>query len=58
MAILNKIADLIEDNLEELARLESEDQGKPLWQSRAVDIPRSVQNFRHFANALTYQTDT
>ena len=55
--ILNQIADLIEQNLDELAILESKDQGKPLWQSRSVDIPRSRQNFRHFANALTYQTD-
>lgn len=53
---MNTIADEIEANLEQLARLESEDQGKPLWQARVVDIPRSVQNFRHFAHALTYQT--
>lgn len=55
--ILNKIADLIEKNLDELAKLESEDQGKPLWLSKSVDIPRSVLNFRHFANYLSYQSD-
>ncbi|KAH9413079.1 Aldehyde dehydrogenase 8 member A1 [Dermatophagoides pteronyssinus] len=55
--ILNKIADLIEENLDELAKLESEDQGKPLLVSKSVDIPRSVLNFRHFANCLSYQSD-
>lgn len=55
--ILNKIADLIEENLDELATLESEDQGKPLLVSKSVDIPRSVLNFRHFANCLSYQSD-
>ncbi|KAJ6220824.1 hypothetical protein RDWZM_006636 [Blomia tropicalis] len=56
--ILNQIADQIEKNLEELAYLETMDQGKPLWQSKAVDIPRSVLNFRHFANSLSYQKGT
>lgn len=54
---MNKIADLIEFNIDELARLESEDQGKPFWQSKQIEIPRCVQNFRHFANSLQYQSD-
>ncbi|KPM08320.1 hypothetical protein QR98_0068360 [Sarcoptes scabiei] len=55
--ILNRIASLIERDLDEFARLESEDQGKPLWQSLTIEIPRSILNFRHFANYLAYQTD-
>ena len=54
---MNRIADLIEQNLEELARAESDDQGKPLSVARNVDIPRAVENFRHFANALTYEQE-
>lgn len=48
--ILNRIADLIEQNLEELARLESLDTGKPLSLSRSLDIPRASANFRFFAD--------
>lgn len=56
--ILNQIANKIEDNLAELARLESQDQGKPLWQAEQIEIPRCVANLRHFGNALNYQTET
>jgi len=50
--ILNKIADQIEARLEEFAVAESSDQGKPITISRNVEIPRAVQNFRFFANAI------
>ncbi|KAH7969403.1 hypothetical protein HPB52_017748 [Rhipicephalus sanguineus] len=46
---LIRIADLIESRLDEFAQAESRDQGKPVWLARAVDIPRAVHNFRHFA---------
>lgn len=49
--ILNRIADLIEENLEELAQAESIDNGKPISFSRTVDIPRAAANFRFFATA-------
>lgn len=43
--ILNRISDLIKENLEALALAESIDNGKPLWLSRRVDIPRQHQIF-------------
>lgn len=57
--ILNKIAELIEMHLEELALAETNDNGKPLWLSKAVDIPRAAENFRFFATAiLHYATES
>jgi len=47
--LINKFADLIEQNLEELAYLETMDNGKPLTMSQAVDIPASVGAFRYYA---------
>lgn len=49
--ILNRVADLITENLETLALAETNDNGKPLWLSKAVDIPRASSNFRFFATA-------
>jgi betaine-aldehyde dehydrogenase len=46
--ILLKLADLIEANGEELARLESLDTGHPLRDSRALDVPRTAACFRYF----------
>ena len=46
--ILLKLADLIEANTEELARLESLDTGHPLRDSRALDVPRTAACFRYF----------
>ena len=52
--ILLRIADLIEQNLDELARAECIDTGKPLKLARTVDIPRAVNNFRFFATAILH----
>lgn len=52
--LLLKLADLIEQNLEELARLESLDNGKPVALARRMDIPRAVHNFRFFATAILH----
>ncbi|QEG23742.1 aldehyde dehydrogenase [Mariniblastus fucicola] len=52
-AILHRIADVIESRLETFAQAESIDNGKPLWLSRSVDIPRCASNFRFFANLVT-----
>lgn len=49
---LNKIADLIEARIDDFARAESMDQGKPYWLARSFEIPRVVDNFRFFASAL------
>ncbi len=51
--ILTRIADLIEENLDRLARAESLDNGKPLSLAKRVDIPRAAANFRFFAHAIT-----
>jgi len=50
--ILNRIADLIDENHDALALAESNDNGKPLWLSKEVDIPRASSNFRFFATAI------
>lgn len=52
--ILLKIADLILNNLDELALAESIDNGKPLSLAKAVDIPRAHQNFHFFATAILH----
>jgi aminomuconate-semialdehyde/2-hydroxymuconate-6-semialdehyde dehydrogenase len=49
-----KLADLLEKNLEEFAKAETVDNGKPLWLSRTVDIPRAVSNLRFFATAILH----
>ncbi len=48
-AWLDKIADALEDQIDEVARLESLDTGKPLAVALNVDANRSVNNFRFFA---------
>jgi aminomuconate-semialdehyde/2-hydroxymuconate-6-semialdehyde dehydrogenase len=50
-SILQKIAELIYENLDALALAETNDNGKPLWLSKEVDIPRASSNFRFFATA-------
>lgn len=51
--ILSKIADLIQENLEDLAKAESKDNGKPISLAKQIDIPRAASNFQFFANAIT-----
>jgi aminomuconate-semialdehyde/2-hydroxymuconate-6-semialdehyde dehydrogenase len=53
-AVLNRIADLIDENLDRLALAESTDNGKPLKLAKTVDIPRASSNFRFFATALMH----
>ena len=52
--ILNRIAQLIDENLDELALAETNDTGKPLWLSKSVDIPRASSNFRFFATGIMH----
>lgn len=54
--ILNKVADIIEENAEKLALLESLDNGKPIRETRAIDIAYSVDHFRYFAGVLLADT--
>lgn len=52
--ILNRIAEMIDENLEALALAETNDNGKPLWLSKKVDIPRASANFRFFATGIMH----
>src|SRR5438045_1450519 len=52
--VLLRIADLIERDLEKLARAESIDTGKPLSLARSLDIPRAASNFRFFTTAILH----
>jgi aldehyde dehydrogenase len=53
--ILNKIADRIEQNLEMLAIAESWENGKPVRETLAADLPLAVDHFRYFAGAIRAQ---
>ncbi|OEH93259.1 aldehyde dehydrogenase [Bacillus solimangrovi] len=53
--ILNKIADRIEENLEILAVAETWDNGKPIRETKAADIPLSIDHFRYFAGIIRSQ---
>ena len=50
--VLNKVADAIEDNLEMLAVAESWENGKPVRETLAADIPLAVDHFRYFASVI------
>ena len=50
---LHRLADAVEARLDELARDESRDSGKPVKLARTVDTPRAVANLRFFAEAIT-----
>jgi len=52
--VLNRIAELIDQNLDALALAETNDNGKPLWLSKKVDIPRASSNFRFFATGIMH----
>ena len=47
--LLNKLADLIEKNSEELAQLESLDNGKPYQVALAADLPLTIACYRYYA---------
>jgi aldehyde dehydrogenase len=50
--MLLKIADVMEQNLELLARVETWDNGKPLRETRAADLPLAIDHFRYFAGVI------
>jgi aminomuconate-semialdehyde/2-hydroxymuconate-6-semialdehyde dehydrogenase len=50
---LRRIGELIRQRLDDLARAESVDNGKPVSLARSLDIPRAAQNFEFFADAAT-----
>jgi aldehyde dehydrogenase len=53
--ILLKIADRLEANLEKLAYAETVDNGKPIRETLAADIPLTVDHFRYFAGCVRAQ---
>lgn len=53
--ILNKIADRMEQNLELIAIAETIDNGKPLRETLAADIPLAIDHFRYFAGCIRAQ---
>jgi aldehyde dehydrogenase len=53
--ILNRIADRMEANAELLAVAETWDNGKPIRETRAADIPLAIDHFRYFAGAVRAQ---
>jgi betaine-aldehyde dehydrogenase len=50
-AVLDRLADLLEERADEFARLESRNTGKPLKFSSAFDLPLTIDNLRFFAAA-------
>lgn len=53
-SILMRLADLVEARFEDFAVAETTDNGKPLWLSRSVDIPRGSKNLRFYATAILH----
>jgi acyl-CoA reductase-like NAD-dependent aldehyde dehydrogenase len=51
--LLWKISDLIEKNIDEVAELETLDNGKPIFESRYVDVPMVCDVFRYYAGFAT-----
>src|SRR5271154_4557026 len=56
--ILNKIADRMEANLEKLATAETWDNGKPIRETMAADMPLAIDHLRYFAGAIRGQEGT
>lgn len=54
-AILNQIADIIDENSELFALQETLDNGKPIRETRAADIPLASDHFRYFASVIRAQ---
>jgi aldehyde dehydrogenase len=53
--ILNKIADRMEQNLEKIAVAETWENGKPVRETMAADIPLAIDHFRYFAGTIRAQ---
>lgn len=55
--LLNEIADIIDDNAEHLAMVETLDNGKPIRETRGVDVPLASAHFRYFAACVVAEED-
>lgn len=51
-SLLNKIADIIDENAEYLATIETMDNGKPIRETTGADIPLAADHFRYFAGVI------
>jgi aldehyde dehydrogenase (NAD+)/betaine-aldehyde dehydrogenase len=51
--LLLRIADLIEEHADELAALETHDQGQPLWVARNLSVTSAFETFRYYAGWAT-----
>lgn len=56
--LLNKIADRLEEHTEHLAMIETLDNGKPIRETRAIDVAFTVDHFRYFAGVILAQEGT
>lgn len=56
--LLIKIADLIDENREHLAMVETLDNGKPLRETMTADVPLSADHFRYFAGVIRSEEGT
>ena len=56
--ILNRIADRLEENLELIATVETWDNGKPIRETMAADVPLAIDHFRYFAGCIRAQEGT
>ena len=56
--MLLKIADVMEENLELLARVETVDNGKPIRETLNADLPLAIDHFRYFAGAIRAEEGT
>nr|WP_026314540.1 aldehyde dehydrogenase family protein [Heyndrickxia acidiproducens] len=56
--MLLKIADLIDENQEHLALVETLDNGKPLRETSGIDVPASADHFRYFAGVIRAEEGT
>lgn len=56
--IMLKIADVMEKNLDYLASVETVDNGKPVRETRAADLPLAIDHFRYFAGCLRAEEGT
>ncbi|MEG2496726.1 aldehyde dehydrogenase family protein, partial [Brevundimonas sp.] len=53
--MLNRIADRMEENLQAIAEAETWDNGKPVRETLAADIPLAIDHFRYFAGCIRAQ---
>ena len=56
--LLNQIADRMEENIPLLAAVETIDNGKPIRETTAADIPLAIDHFRYFASCIRAQEGT